>query len=198
MPYTPATINSGDPITSEWGNKIEQELAKLGNYMGEVALVTDLPSTPEAGDFYLVQEKKAFYLWNGEKWKPMWSKTLLAANEDTITSTTTEWQGLKGFTLLNGSDPFNGISARAMAYVSPSGATCNLRLMIFDYSGDTALVTGSAKSVASTDPVLVELDPTDISTLTPSAAYTVSLQGQVDANVTGSSVSIIATEFYGE
>jgi hypothetical protein len=71
-------------------------------------------------------------------------------------------------------------------------------LMIFDYSGDTALITGSAKSVASTDPVLVELDPTDISTLTPSTAYTVSLQGQADANVTGSSVSIIATEFYGE
>ena len=193
MAYTPQTINSGDAIESSWGNKIEQELAKIGNYMGEVATKDDLPTSPDEGDFYLVKDKAAFYYWNGTKWRAMSGDTLLAANEDTFTTTYSAWTGLKGFTLLNGENPFQELKVKTVAYVSPSGATGNLRVVVFDYNGDNALVTGSASSVTNTDPILIELEPLDISTLTPSAAYTVSLQG----NVSGGAVSIVATEFYG-
>ena len=193
MGYTPSTISSADAIASAWANKIENELAVLGNYMGEVATKDDLPTSPDEGDFYLVKDKVAFYYWTGTKWRTMSSDTLLAANEDTMTTTYSAWTGLKGFTLLNGANPFQTLKAKTVAYVSPSGATGNLRVVVFDYNGDNALVTGSASSVTNTDPVLIELAPVDISTLTPSAAYTVSLQG----NVSGGAVSIVATEFYG-
>jgi len=83
MSYTPETINSGDPITAEWGNKIEQELATIGNYMGKLDLVSDLPSSPQAGDFYLVMETAKFYLWTGSKWQTIGGSTVLgtAANK---------------------------------------------------------------------------------------------------------------------
>jgi len=119
---------------------------------------------------------------------------LLAANEDVMTTTSSAWTGLKGFTLLNGADPMKQLQVRTIVQVSPSGASGDLRVVVFDYSGDNALLTGSAKSVASTDPILVELDPLDLSSLSPSNGYTVSLQA---GNVTGGSISIVATEFYG-
>ena len=152
MPYTPETINSGDPITAEWGNKIEQELAKLDK-------------------------------------KP----SILAANEDVVTTTSSAWTGLKGFTLLNSpSSPMGTLGASVVANVSPSSASGNLRINIYDYYGDNSLLVSDVTNVTASAPTLVEIGIVDVSTLTP-GAYLVSLQG----NVSGGSLTIIATEFRG-
>ena len=180
-------------IDHETLDKIAAKATELRFLKGTVRTSADLPSLPTIGDTYLAIEKGLFYYWTGTKWRTTSSNTLLAANEDTITTTYSAWTGLKGFTLLNGTNSFQTFKAKIVAHVSPSGATGNLRVVVFDYNGDNVLVTGSTSSVTNTDPVLIELDPLDISTLTPSTAYTVSLQG----NVSGGAVSIIATEFYG-
>lgn len=54
MAYTAATITAGDTIAASWGNKVETHLERLGNYMGVVAAVANLPdvATIAEGDWY--------------------------------------------------------------------------------------------------------------------------------------------------
>jgi len=56
MGYTAQNINVGDVISSEWGNKIEQHLARLGNYRGVIDDAANLPdpTSVDEGDWYLV------------------------------------------------------------------------------------------------------------------------------------------------
>jgi len=54
MAYTAETITAGDPILATWGNKVETNLDRVGEYMGVVAAVANLPdvATVSDGDWY--------------------------------------------------------------------------------------------------------------------------------------------------
>jgi len=54
MGYTPVTITTGDEIAVAWGNKVESNLERIGNYRGVVAAVANLPdiATLDEGDWY--------------------------------------------------------------------------------------------------------------------------------------------------
>jgi len=54
MSYTAETITAGDPILAAWGNKVETNLDRVGEYMGVVANVASLPAvgTVSDGDWY--------------------------------------------------------------------------------------------------------------------------------------------------
>ncbi len=150
-----------------------------------VATTNDLPLTPNIGDMYFVTSKALFYLWTGLKWQVIGGggPVLLASNEDTMSTSSSDWTGLKGFTLLNGAIQFSMLAVKVVAYGSGS-----LRLVVFDYSGASALVVGNAVAVNSSNPTLFEIN-LDISSLSSSTAYMVSLQGQ--------NITVVATEFYG-
>ncbi len=70
MAYTPETIVPHQKITSAWGNKIEQHLARLGNYLGVISDASALPdpSTVSEGDWYLVSGLRSIYVAQGGKW----------------------------------------------------------------------------------------------------------------------------------
>ena len=54
MAYMAETITAGDPILATWGNKVETHLDRVGEYMGVVAAVANLPdvATVSDGDWY--------------------------------------------------------------------------------------------------------------------------------------------------
>jgi len=54
MAYSRITISNGDAIEASWGNKIEENLERLGTYMGVVASEASLPAIGDAaeGDWY--------------------------------------------------------------------------------------------------------------------------------------------------
>jgi len=54
MAYVAETITAGDPILATWGNKVETHLDRVGEYMGVVAAVANLPdvATVSDGDWY--------------------------------------------------------------------------------------------------------------------------------------------------
>lgn len=60
MAYTGEVINVGDTIAASWGNKVETHLERLGNYMGVVASVANLPdvATLDEGDWYWCKSER--------------------------------------------------------------------------------------------------------------------------------------------
>jgi len=60
MGYTPVTINTGDEIVVAWGNKVESNLERIGNYRGVVAAVANLPdvATLDEGDWYWCKSER--------------------------------------------------------------------------------------------------------------------------------------------
>jgi len=79
MSYTAQTINVGDTITSAWGNKIEQHLERLGNYLGVVTDTAALPdpSTVDEGDWYLLSNKRGIYVMQGGEWRAIVDESLV-------------------------------------------------------------------------------------------------------------------------
>lgn len=72
MAYTPETIVPHQKITSAWGNKIEQHLARLGNYLGVISDASALPdpSTVSEGDWYVLSSKPGvIYVNAGGAWR---------------------------------------------------------------------------------------------------------------------------------
>ena len=71
MAYTAETIQTHTKIASAWANKIEQELATVGNYLGRVAtkgLLNGLSA--DYKDFAWVDDEQAFYWYAGNGWFP--------------------------------------------------------------------------------------------------------------------------------
>ena len=71
MAYTAETIQTHTKIASAWANKIEQELATVGNYLGRVAtkgLLNGLSA--DYKDFAWVDNEQAFYWYAGNGWFP--------------------------------------------------------------------------------------------------------------------------------
>lgn len=60
MAYTAVDIVAGQPIEENWGDKIEQHLARLGAYRGIVASADNLPdvSTLDEGDWYILKTEQ--------------------------------------------------------------------------------------------------------------------------------------------
>jgi len=60
MAYTPVTINTGDEINVAWGNKVESNLERIGNYRGVVAGVANLPNIAmiDEGDWYWCKSER--------------------------------------------------------------------------------------------------------------------------------------------
>lgn len=60
MAYTPVIINTNDEITAAWGNKVETNLARIGNYRGVVAAAANLPdvATLDEGDWYWCKSER--------------------------------------------------------------------------------------------------------------------------------------------
>lgn len=60
MGYTPVTITTGDEIAVAWGNKVESNLERIGNYRGVVAAVANLPdvATLDEGDWYWCKSER--------------------------------------------------------------------------------------------------------------------------------------------
>jgi hypothetical protein len=50
MAYTAETITTGDSILATWGNKVETNLDRVGEYMGVVANVASLPAVGDVGE----------------------------------------------------------------------------------------------------------------------------------------------------
>lgn len=71
MQYTPETIYVGKIIAAEWGQKIEQMFQRMGNYMGVVDSVSQLPNVSEAAesDWYIVRQERQIYQKINNQWE---------------------------------------------------------------------------------------------------------------------------------
>ena len=183
MGYTPSTISSADAIASAWANKIENELAVLGNYMGKLDLVSDLPASPETGDFYLVMEKGSFYLWTGSKWQVIGggAPALIVGDESTVTTTSTTYTSVKTLTLIQSSFiTFAKVVARVT--LKTSAGTVYARL-----GADSDAITSDEVSTTSTSEVVEEIT-LDVSSLS-SGTHSIDLEMHVDDSAnTGTNV----------
>jgi len=106
MSYTAQTINVGDTITSAWGNKIEQHLERLGNYLGVVTNTAALPdpSTVDEGDWYLLSNKRGIYVMQGGEWRAIVDESLvkLWIGEP---GASIQWSGGRGLLTVNSQVP---------------------------------------------------------------------------------------------
>ena len=147
MGYTPEVINSRDPITAAWGNKIEQELARRGNYMGVVSTEADLPNSPEVGDWYLVLDKGLIYVWNGSKWIKIGGGMMGYEQNNVhleLTDTNGSWDGIKYQPVALGAEYPQNIEVVFDIVVNAGTVTAVVR--VYDMNG-TLLIDATPVSV---------------------------------------------------
>jgi len=190
MGYTPEVINSRDPITAVWGNKIEQELAKRGNYMGIVETEADLPATPATGDWYIVLDKGQIYLWNGSKWIKVGGESVNYV-QDTyridLVDTSGVWNGIKYYPIALGEEYPQNIEV--IFDVVVSSGTVQAVVKIYDYD-DTLLIDAAPITVPADGQRYTYKFSFDVSSLARPNIVAAQLEVLCDAVTVGSQDAI--------
>lgn len=95
MAYTAGTITAGDTIAASWGNKVEDHLERLGNYMGVVDSIANLPdvATISDGDWYWCKAERVAKMNVGGVYKIIGepSKFMLSDSDFALKCQDEEW-----------------------------------------------------------------------------------------------------------